>query len=445
MSRIDESKRRFLRTIGFGAGARVLAPIATLLHGTAYGAVPVTKKVVFISLSAGLPDVQLGVGSRRSETDWDYHPALAALAPWKSKTAIVSGLHLNIPGSQHTGGYGLLACTRTEGAADNYGAPTAATIDHLLGRTLSPNATVPTLLFGIDRDPTRFVHQSLFASGPNQPTPYPVRASTMFERLFPNSAAAQASTADNARVMGRLRSDINTLRSKLAGEERGKLDQYLSSIDALDRRRANASCATSMSGVGPERGIVAELPTMLEMAITALSCGMTNVVGCALGGGNSHWHFPTFVGPHIGTRFEEQGYVSEHGHDERPWAYQEGRTVVWKWLSEQVASFLRQLDTVGADGRRLSDDTTVVLFSDSGPDHHNGNSWRFIVIGGESVKTGGRFIICPEDTSWSDPTPGGRSVNSFVTALATGLGAPMQTFGSVGPGRTAAPMPELLR
>lgn len=439
---MNESRRKFLRTIGLGAGARVLAPIASLLHSTAFGAAPTTKKVVFVSMSAGLPDEQLGLGLRRSETDWAYHPALAALAPWKSKTAIVSGLHLNIPGMQHTGGYGLLSCTRTEGGADNYGAPTAATIDHVLGSKLSSTASMPSLLFGIDRDSTRFVHQSLYASGRNQPTPYPVRASTMFERLFPNSQAAQVSTADSTRVLGRLRTDITKLRAKLAGEERGKLDQYLGSLDALDKRRANASCQTALSGVSAQRGVVAELPTMFEMAVEALKCGMTNVVGCSIGGGNSHWHFPGFVGPHRGTRFEEQGFVGEHGHDSLE-AYVEARTITWRFISEQVATFLRQLETVGPDGRKLSDDTTVVLFSDSGPDHHNGNSWRFVVIG-DAVRTNGRFIRCPEDTWWEPPKMGSRTVNSFMTALSTGLGVPMQTFGTVGEGRTAAPMPELL-
>lgn len=445
MSRIDQSRRRFLRAVGLGAGARVLAPIATLLHSRAFGQAPSTKKVVFISLGAGLPDLQLGTALRTSETQWSYHEALAPLAPWKAKTAIVTGLGFEIPGMQHSAGYGLLAATRTQGVAQDLGAPTAATIDQLLGAKLSSTATIPTLLFGIDREQSRHVHQSLFAAGPNQPVPYPVRASVLFERLFPNSAGAQSSTADSARVMSRLRNDITRLKTKLAGEERVKLDRYLEALDSYDRRRATSTCSTSMASAGTERGVVAELPAMFDMAATALQCGMTNVVGCAIGGGNSHYHFPLFVGPHRGTRFEDRGYVADFGHDAYA-DYSDGRTIVWRWLSEQIAIFLRRLEAPSPDGHRLIDSTTVVLFSDSGPDHHNGNSWRFVVIGDAAggLKTGGRFLTYPPDTSWTAVAPGSRTVNSFLSALSTGLGVPLSSFGTVLPGRSSAPLADLL-
>lgn len=442
MSRIDESRRRFLRAVALGSGARVLAPIAALLHGTAYGAVQTSKKVVFLSLGAGLPDVFLGRPSRTSETEWSFHPSLAPLNPWRSKTLIVSGLSLAVPGTQHSAGYGMLSCTPCDGGADADAAPRAATIDQLLGAKLSAAGTMPALLFGIDNDPTRLVHQSLFASGPNQPVPYPVRESVLFERLFPGSAAAQAGEADTKRVMTRLRTDVTSLRSKLAGEERRKLDGYLGSLDAYDKRRAAGACATSAQ-LGTERGVVAELPGMLDAAVTALQCGMTNVVGCSIGGGNSHSHFPRFIGPHVGTIFEEQGFIADQGHDP---TYMASRTILWKWLSDQVAAFLRKLEAPGPDGRRLIDDTIVVLYSDSGPDHHNGSSQRFIVIGdaGGPLRTGGRYLEGPTDEGWGEPPPNGMTVNSFLTALSTGLGVPMDSFGVVRPGGTSTPLAAML-
>ena len=449
MSRIDQSRRRFLRAVGFGAGAQVLLPVATLLHSRAYGAeIPSTKKVVFISLGGGLPDAHLGVSLRKSETDWGYHEALEPLSPWRSKTAILRGLHMRINGSQHSAGVGLLSCTQPlDGNAQDGCSPGGPSIDQVLGAKLSAGATLPTLLFGIDSDATRFVHQSLFASAKNQPTPYPVRATTLFERLFPDSSAAQSSSADSKRVLTRLRADISRLRARLAGEERAKLDQYLSSIDAFDRRSAGGSiCASTALGVPEARGVVAELPSMLDMAVTALRCGMTNVVGCAIGGGNSHSHYPALVGPHLGTRFEAQGYIGVHGHD-APDMYFDGRTLAWRWVSLQVANFLRHLEAPTPDGRRLIDDTTVVLFSDSGPDHHNGNSYRFVVIGdgGGGLRTGGRFLNFVEDVYWEPLKAGSASVNSFMTTLANGVGVPLQTFGDVlERGRSSAPLEQLL-
>ncbi|MDP3236053.1 MAG: DUF1552 domain-containing protein [Myxococcales bacterium] len=441
----DLARRRFVKALGLGAGAQVLAPLAGLLHATASGnPLPRTKKVVFISMGAGLPDTQLGVPTRRSEVDWSYHEALAALAPWKNQTVIVSGLHLPIGGSQHSAGYGLLSCSQTQGGADNYGAPTAKTIDQVLGERLNPGATLPTLLFGIDRDPSRLVHSSLYASGPNQPVPYPVQSRVLFERLFPNSTQAQASARNVSRVFDRLRGDIRRLERNLAGQERQKLERYLATLEASDRRRA-ASTAEPERAPSGNRGAVVELPEMLDMAAQALRLGMTNVVGCAVGGGNSHWHFPLLVGPHVGTIFEAQGFLGDHGHD-GDLKYQTGRTVAWKWLSEQVAVFLRALEQPLPTGGTLLDDTTVVLFSDSGPDHHNGNSYRFIVIGGASsgLRTGGRFLAFRPDTWWEAPKPDSRTVNSFMRGLAQGLGVPLPSFGQVGKARTDAPLTELL-
>ena len=63
------SRRRFLASLGLGAGAAFLGPIATSLHQRAYGAEPTRRKnIVFIAMSAGLPDLQLGWPSRTDET-----------------------------------------------------------------------------------------------------------------------------------------------------------------------------------------------------------------------------------------------------------------------------------------------------------------------------------------------------------------------------------------
>ena len=87
------SRRRFLSSLGLGASAPLLLPLATQLSRTAWGeTTPAAKNVVFISMSGGLPDPQLGWPSRRPMamtdgrravefTEWDYHEALAPLAP----------------------------------------------------------------------------------------------------------------------------------------------------------------------------------------------------------------------------------------------------------------------------------------------------------------------------------------------------------------------------
>lgn len=446
MTSYPQSRRRFLANLGLAGAARLLTPLAATLHGAAYGQAPARpRRLVVVSMAAGLPDLQLGAPSRTSETDWSYHEALSPLAPWRERTAIVSGLHLFIPGAMHTAGYGLLSGAPTLGGAETYGAPTAPTIDQLMAARLDPGAAFPSVLFGIDRDARRLVHTSLFASAASEPVPYPVQSRMLFERLFPHAQGAVASTQRTRLVLDRLRGDLRRLHTQLAPEEQRRLEQYEASIDAYDRRRASSTTVPERSPSGA-RGVVAELPEMFDMATLALKLGLTRVVGCAVGGGNSHWHFPTFVGPHVGTIFESRGHIDHHGHDGDE-LYFTGRTVTWRWLSERVAEFLTALSEPAADGRRPIDDTVLVLTSDAGPDHHNGNSYRFVVIAGEAtgLRTGGRFVVYPPD-SWGQPVAvqGSHTVNSFWRTVAEGLGAPLASFGQLRAGRSDELLPELL-
>lgn len=449
MTRYLESRRRFLRSLGLTAGARVLAPIALGLHRRAWGdpaAAAPAKKIVFLTMGAGLPDAQLGVDLRQSDTQWSLSPALSALAPWKQKMAIVTGLNLNsVPGRQHSAGYGFLSCVDVTGAAadDPAAMPSVQTLDQTLGAALSAGTSMNTVLFGVDRDQSKVTNQSMYAAGPNQPVPYPARASTMFEQLFPNASENQNVTIADTRVMSRLRSDIKRVQAGLAGQDRVLFDGYLESLEAFDRRRSGLTCVAP-NAPSADRGVVPEFPVMLTMAAMALRCGVTNVVAGNIGAGNSHYNFPVFVGPHVGTVFEQYGGIGDFGHDP---LYPQAREILWTWVAQQVAVFLQQLQAPLPGGGSLLDNTVVVLTSDSGPDHHNGPSQRFVIVGdlGGRLRCDGRFVSIPFDDDWWDPLPPDkRSTNQVYTALATALGVPMDSLGNTQRGGTSAPMPELL-
>lgn len=445
------SRRRFLSSLGLGAASPVLLPLATQLARTAYGETPDSfKNVVFISMSGGLPDAQLGWTSRRPAamndhrratefTDWDFHEALAPLAPWRQQTVIVRNLSLGLGAMQHSGGYGLLAGKGNgDGETALGNAPQGQTVEQLLADRLGAESPFKSLLFGVDQDSKKVMHESLYARAAGQPVSYPVRAARLYEALFPAAAASREKLALERRVLARISGDVERLRVRLAGSERAQLDGYLEGLEAFDKRRSAAACLATQAP-SSERGAVKELPVMLDMASVALRCGMTRVVGCSVGGGNSHFHFPALVGPHVGTIFEEQGFVGEHGHDGEA-KYTAGRTVAWKWLSSEVARFLRSLEAPGVSGRPVLDDTIVVLFSDSGHAHHNleNSNWRFVVIAGRDVplRTGGRMLSFAWDVPWERLNPESRSVASLYCSIATAAGVPLSTFAPDGGART---------
>jgi len=439
------SRRRFLSSLGLGVGATILGPIAAGLHQRAWGAeMGRPKNVVFISMSSGLPDLQLGWPSRTDERTWALHEALAPLAPWRERMTIVRNLSLGMGAMQHSGGHGLMAGRGTGDGETPLGTePVAQTIDQLLAARIGGETPIPSLLFGVDQDAQKVVHQSIFARAAGQLVPYPVRASKLYEALFPAAPGNATHRFADRRVMARIHADVGRLSSRLASPERERLGSYLESLEGFDRRRSATQCLATDAPL-EARGAVNELPAMLDMAAVALRCGLTRVVGCAVGAGNSHFHFPALIGPHIGTRFEEQGYVGEHGHDGEE-MYDAGRTVAFRWLSQQVATFLRQLEPPA--GPSILADTVVVLFSDGAHAHHNleAGNWRFVLIGdaGGALKPGGRFLTFRGDVSWEPLRPDTRSVNSLWCTLATAAGAPIDAFG-VGGARTNGPLSELL-
>lgn len=448
MSHFELSRRRFLSSLGLGLGSVVLSPLASRLYGEAWAQqAPRRKRVVFISLGNGLPDLQLGWPSRTGERDWALHEALAPLAPWKQRMLVLRNLSLGLSAMQHSGGYGVLTGLGSgDGERAEGNGPAGVSIDQVLAAHLGADTPFRSVLCGVHGDANRVMHQNLFAAGKDQPVSFPVTAARLFETLFPAASGNQARQQSDRRVLARMKDDVTRLKARLAGAERVRLDATLASLEEFDRRRSASACLAP-GAPAAARGAVAELPAMLDMASVALRCGMTNVVGVAVGSGNAHYHFPRLVGPHVGTRFEAQGFVGEHGHDGAD-VYAEARTVAWRWLSTEVATFLRSLEQPGPDGRPFLDDTVVVLFSDGGHAHHNleNSNWRFLVIGdaGGALKADGRFLSYVRDVPWEALKPGTASVASLWCTLAHAVGLPLETFAAGGGARTNGPLTELL-
>ena len=240
------SRRQFLRSLGISAASPFVTPLGLSLARSAWGApaVNTSKNVVFISLGGGLPDLQLGWPSRQpaaandggkaiSFTQWSYHEALAPLEPWRANTVIVRNLSLGLGAMQHSGGYGLLAGGGLgDGETPVGNEPWGQTIDQLLAGHLGDDVPFRSLLFGIEQDAKKTMHQSLFARGPGQPVSYPVQASRLFDTLFPAASADRQHAAVDRRVLVRTSAELERVRRALVGNERAQLDGYLASLEA---------------------------------------------------------------------------------------------------------------------------------------------------------------------------------------------------------------------
>jgi hypothetical protein len=133
---------------------------------------------------------------------------------------------------------------------------------------------------------------SLFSAGTSQSLSHATKASVLYDEIIglvspdsgPNLEAGRHQALRDA-----LNSDFARLRQRLAGPERERLDIYETAIVEFDRRlelRQNVSCDAPPSGRDSSQ--TTRMESMMDMATLALGCGLTNVVGVAVGTADSH-------------------------------------------------------------------------------------------------------------------------------------------------------------
>jgi hypothetical protein len=91
---------------------------------------------------------------------------------------------------------------------------------------------------------------------------------------------------ERRRVLDFVLDDVKRLQGRLAGFERQKLDEYLTSIDIAQKRAIEAASFTPAAGCAPKTP--GELPSdpppedvfaaQMDLGLTALTCGLTNVL-----------------------------------------------------------------------------------------------------------------------------------------------------------------------
>jgi hypothetical protein len=167
----------------------------------------------------------------------EYRPrfTLGALEPVRQDVLVLSGLN----GRQgETGANGHpLGCAPWLSSApvndkDRGGYATDITVDQLAARHIGQQTRLPSIELGCDRDATQLYTSNISWRGPASPMGKEVRPREVFTRLFgdPQSDAYQRS------ILDLVLDDARKLRGRLGGVDRSKLDEYLDSVRAIERR-----------------------------------------------------------------------------------------------------------------------------------------------------------------------------------------------------------------
>jgi Protein of unknown function (DUF1552) len=442
------NRRRFIERLGLWASAPLLAPIAHTLIGEAHGAVPQPRRIsMYFVIGENMPNAApyglMPEGITAAEAKWDAKGAQlisrAVAAPpgfltplsqfWKNM-AIVDGLSFpsDFTRTQHGLGFSCLSGVMTAEAGPEIGGPPGAvTVDQHVAQRIGKQTPLSSILFGMSGNEASDSASNTFAAGLRKPLAHIGKPSLLYAQLL-GKGSGKAPGGDGqtrlllqTKLLDSMRSDVKRLQAALAGQERERLDDYLSAIETFDlrqqeleRTRQAGNCAMppmAVDGTPEER-----LASMFRMAGLALRCGLTNVLGVSIANAFGHEDAKLFrtVFAHVPGFNEREGDYGSHNFDGKVYAPMMNKLYVF--FLQQVAELLRSLGELAKDTSFLLLPGTTV--SDFG--HHASQKIGGIVYDGTgTLKTGGRYLLHPKGT---------QRVSDLLCSVSHAAGAPVDSF-----------------
>ncbi len=353
---------------------------------------------------------------------------LEPLAPHSQELVVMEGLDF-YTGNNHEGG--MAAMLTNAGGADTVTG--GMSLDQYVAAQLGGPLRFRSLEFGILTDIWGSSRQTRMSyQGPGQlihPDADPRRAYTrLFGALDSDEVAAARREARRRSVLTLAKDELRDLRGRLGQAERHKLDIHLDALHSMEQSLfAEVSCQAPTAPEQLNPGNNSQVPALtraqMDLAITSLACGMTNVASVQL----SHTVSPV-VFSWVGNT---QGHHSLSHSDDGNTAGLNQLVAAERWCAEQFAYLIQRLkDTPAAEGEGSLLDETVVLWAKEMGDSraHVCQSVPFVLAGG--CFRGNRYLQL-----------GGQSHSKLLVSICHAMGLTNNTFGD--PSTGMGPLEEL--
>jgi hypothetical protein len=431
-------RRHLVKGLALGTGASVLGPLLNQILAQESPC----QRFVFVVQSNGMnpnhiiPD---GVPQRKDQelfgnadsievslANRELPPAIAHLAPWRDQLTLIQGLS----GRASEGGTG--------GHSTNHGAlgcypgsagPLAQTIDCALGEAFP--GIYRHVGLGVLSKPEQTLNYQISCAGPGKAVPLQCAPDQAFRTLFASALEGGDRVAfeNRTHLLDFMSADVRRARRAVTGDERAKLDEYLSAFEALHGRQgAIESIKESLKKSVPKLDDafakpheVNRLRAQFEIATATLLSGLTNSVTIASGGGGQNYLAWPDLGIPIG------GHEVGHGKGVNGLTPEDIHVKVRQYHCELIAAMAKTLSSVREGDGTLLDRTLIVYLSDSGESHHPRlRQWPVVLLGGMSgrLKPGGRYLQLPEYGAAKH-----RTLSNFYLTLLEAAGKPRDTFG----------------
>ena len=349
------------------------------------------------------------------------------------ETAKPGGPHMKGPGAMLTGG-SLMAGSFT-GAGGPAGYADRISVDQFVANRMDTSLQFKSLEFGVrieGQEPLRVISYR-GANQPNNPVDDPFQ---MYTRIFANKDLSQTDLArllaEQKSVLDFLKSDIASLKPRLAAPDRARLDAHLTGLSSIEQRLKNSAkaCTPLTMPAKFDHRAMANYPAVgkvqMDLMLLAHACDLTRVSTFMWANADS-WQYYPWIG------VNEEHHELSHAGDEDA-AATEKLVKINAWHSEQVKYLLDRLaETDEADGSKMIENSLLLWGNEIGVGNsHTYKNIPWVLAGGAGgyFKTGRFFDF------------GDRPHNDLLVSVCNAMGAAdVTTFGI--PGVCTGPLAEL--
>jgi len=440
-------RRTFLRGLGAAMALPMLEamlPARSMAAAASAAKSPTRMAFLFVPNGAHMPDwTPLATGA-----DFDLPYILQPLAPYKSEMLVITGLAQDKGRSNGDGGGdharsagSWLTCSqplKSEGSQIRVG----ISADQMAAHAVGNQTRFGSLELGLEPgrqggkcDTGYSCAYSNNISWRNESTPMTreINPRLVFERLFANSVPKEVSESQKRRelykksILDFVLEDAKSLRSKVGGNDRQKLDEYLSAVREIEQRvvQAEKAVRSADTSVAKNYEIPEGIPEsyeeharlMADMMVLAFQSDTTRICTFMLaneGSNRAYRNIGVSDGHHT---------LSHHQGDH---AKQMKIREINRFHMQQFAYLLGRLRSIPEGDGTLLDHSMLVYGGGLGDgDRHNHDDLPVLMAGrGNGTILPGRHITYDQETPMA---------NLFVAMLHR-MGANVDSFGdSTGP------------
>ena len=428
------SRRHLLR----GAGVALALPLLEgMVPARAAAAVARARRSVFVYLPNGVNNQEWQI--RGSGRDYAFSKSLAVLQKHRDQITPISGLH-------HPHGIGHHHNCQTiwlTGGKVGDTEKNTISVDQLMAQASSPLTRLASLELSNQGRSLSWTGDGILLPAESNPA---VVFSSLFEEPAGGIDAQRRRLVRRESILDTVLGEARSLERRLGSADRGRLEQYLTSVREVEERarRAEAWLETPRPTIPADaaarlnRAIGLDklgeyLRTMYDLVVLAFQTDMTRVVTFSTG---EEWKGPSV--PEIGIT-QDRHSLSHHGGVAARLA---DLAASDRFNLEQLSYFLTRLGEVrDAEGPLL--DSTMVLFgSGMAFGHSHGNANLPLVLAGGSALglKHGSHVDYNAAAGFTDydaklieichrPVDGRARMSNLLMTMAQRMGVEIESFG----------------